>query len=83
MEVRLQLPSNYRNEARMYKDRSIYQAAAKVWAEGVPWPEALEICRAAIEKISPKGKGKGKAKGGRAAKGKAAPKAKGKGKAKG
>ncbi|CAK9038742.1 unnamed protein product [Durusdinium trenchii] len=44
----LQLPSNYRNEARMYKDRSIYQAAAKVWAEGVPWPEALEICRASM-----------------------------------
>ena len=77
---RLRLPDKYRQHARDYLQRCTFQAAAQVWAEGVPWPEALELARRAIEKAYPakgksKGKGKNKGKGGRPL-----PKAKGRGK---
>ena len=42
------------------------QAAAQIWAAGVPWDEALQIAKRAVEASEPqsrKGQGKGKGKG--------------------
>ncbi|CAK8999456.1 unnamed protein product [Durusdinium trenchii] len=66
----LRLPDQYRKAARAYLERAIFQAAAKIWAEGVPWPEAKQLATKALEKAYPhKGKGKGKGKGKRKGKG--------------
>ena len=75
---RLQLPGNHRQLSRQYREQCTLQAAAKVWAEGVPWPEALALAGHAIDRAYPptqKGKGKGKAR--------ARPLPKGKGKGRG
>ena len=74
--VRLRLPDNHRQQARNYLERATYQAAARVWSEGVPWSEAIVLAKRAIEKAHPKAKAKGHGK----SKGNARPSPKGKGK---
>lgn len=78
MCLRLRTPDNYRRSFQDYVSRSKYQAAAKVWAEGVPWQEAMVLAEKAIEKAFP-GHGKAKGKGAKGKGGFAVPKAKGKG----
>jgi len=43
--------------------RATHQVAAKIWAEGVPWSEAMGLATKAMERANPKGKGKGSPKG--------------------
>lgn len=62
MVQRLMRPDGYRKEAREYHNRSVLQAASRIWVEGVPWDEAMDISRKALERALPKGKGKGKGK---------------------
>ena len=79
---RLQLPGNHRQLARQYRQQCTLQAAAKVWAEGVPWPEAVALAGHAIDRAYPETqKGKGKARG--RGRGHPLPKGKGKGKGRG
>ena len=79
---RLRTPDNYRRSFQDYVSRSKYQAAARVWAEGVPWQEAMVLAEKAIEKAFP-GHGKAKGKGAKGKGGPAVPKAKGKGRGRG
>lgn len=55
--------SNHRKETHAYRERCVFQAAAKIWVEGVPWEEAMDMSRKALAKSDPPPKGKGKAKG--------------------
>jgi hypothetical protein len=78
MWLRLQTPDNYRRSFQDYVSRSKYQAAARVWAEGVLWQEAMVLAEKAIEKAFP-AHGKAKGKGAKGKGGLTVPKAKGKG----
>lgn len=76
MTVRLQPASNWRQQARNYKNAEVFQSAAKLWVEGVPWDTALNLSQQALNKASltsqgRKGKGKGRGKAKPAAKAKA------------
>lgn len=36
--------------------RATHQVAAKIWAEGVPWSEAMGLATKAMERANPRGK---------------------------
>ena len=67
--LRLRPADNYRKEAQIYRDQCVFQSAAKLWVEGVPWSDALKFSEEAERKVEPhpkggrKGKGRGKAPG--------------------
>eukprot|EP00434_Breviolum_minutum_P027937 symbB.v1.2.024718.t1/scaffold2362.1/size81346/1 len=41
---------NYRKEAQIYRDQCVFQSAAKLWVEGVPWSDALKFSEEAERK---------------------------------
>jgi len=64
--IRMARASGYLKESRNYFEKLKVQAAAQIWAAGVPWDEALQIAKRAVEASEPqsrKGQGKGKGKG--------------------
>ena len=69
LRLRLQAASNYKKQVQLYKAASVYQAAAALWVEGVPWDTALQLSEDAATKADPHskgiGQGKGKSRGGR------------------
>lgn len=53
----------WRKESKLYREASIFQTAARMWAQGVPWAKALRLATETLQKLEPsKGKGKGKGK---------------------
>lgn len=73
--VRLTLGEGRQKSAVDYQKRAAFQVAAKIWADGVPWDEAVCIAKEALQAERNESKGKGKGRG----KGKGKPKAKGRG----
>ena len=71
-DLRLQPAQDVRKQNEQYKMKGVYQSAAKLWAEGVPFKTALQLARDASKKadrtsmegqaVRGKGRGKGKAK---------------------
>ena len=73
--VRLTLGEGRKKAAIDYQKRAALQVAAKMWADGVSWDEAVCIANEALHAAGNEGKGKGKGRG----KCKGKPKAKGRG----
>ena len=70
--LRLERPSGkakvIANYTRKAKSKLVLEAAAKSWANGVPWDDALRIARNMAARVDAhrqgsKGKGKGRGKG--------------------
>ena len=62
-QPRLRLPEDRKKIARKYNEAAVYQTAAQMWAEGVPWAKAKLLAEGAHEKIQPLTKGRGRGKG--------------------
>lgn len=66
---RLQVARDRVKYAKRYRTASVFQAAARLWVEGVPWDNAVELSEVAIQKSEPLSKGqrgKGRGKSGKA-----------------
>lgn len=64
MIPRLKMGEGRTKSLKQYQRRGIFQVAARMWGDGVPWDEARAIAENAFISEAPtKGKGKPKGKG--------------------
>ena len=63
-DARLERRKGTKKKVAVYRQkaarRSVLQMAAKSWADGVPWEEALQIAKRVSARLVAKGKGSGK-----------------------
>ena len=63
-DARLERRKGTKKKVAVYRQkaarRSVLQMAAKAWADGVPWEEALQIAKRVSARLVAKGKGSGK-----------------------